>query len=103
MCLEDEWNFVNIRHILQFYFDKGTNAVQACEESCVVYGQGTLSKATAKRWFSRFRSGNFYVKDAFRTWWPITEKVDEIMSIVEQDRHVSSHDIAKELKIHHQF
>lgn len=79
-----------LRYILQFYFDRGTSAAQAREEICALYGQDTLSKATAKRWFSRFRSGNLDVQDAPRSGRPITEKVNEILAKVEQDRHVSS-------------
>ncbi|EFN81607.1 Histone-lysine N-methyltransferase SETMAR, partial [Harpegnathos saltator] len=91
-----------LRYILQFYFDKGANVAQAREEICAVYGQDTLSKATAKRWFSRFRSGNFDVQDVLRSGRPITEKVDDILAKVEQDWHVSSHDIVNDLNIHHQ-
>jgi len=32
---------------------------------------------------------------------PFTGKVDEIMEKVEQERHISSHDIGKELNIDH--
>jgi len=45
-------------------------------------------------WFKRFQSGNFDVKDT-RSGRPITGKVDEIMEKVEQDRHISNHDIVK--------
>jgi len=48
--------------------------------------------------FKRFQAWNFDVKNAPRSR-PITWKVDEIMVIVEQDRHISSHDIGKELNI----
>ncbi len=88
-----------IRYILQYHYDQGENASQAREKICGVYGQDTLSKATAKRWFARFRSGNFDVKDAPRSGRPITEKVDEILEMIEQDRHISTYDIAKELNI----
>lgn len=90
-----------IRYILQFYFDKGKNAAQARQKICAVYGQGSLSKATAKRWFARFRSGNFDVKDAPRSGRPITEKVDEILQKIYEDRHISSYHIAEELNIDH--
>lgn len=91
-----------IRYALQFYYDKGTNAAQAHKQICAVYGQDALSKETARRWFRRFRSGNFDVKDAPRSGRPSTKKADKIIAKVKQDRHVSSHDIAKELNIHHQ-
>ena len=42
------------------------------------------------------------VKDEPRFGWPVTEKSDEILEKIEQDRHISSFDIAYELNIHHQ-
>ncbi|XP_011154625.2 histone-lysine N-methyltransferase SETMAR-like [Harpegnathos saltator] len=91
-----------LRYILQFFLDKGANDEQAREEICAVYGRESLSKATAKRWFSRLRSGNVDVQEAPRIRRPITKKVNGILAKVEQDRHISSHDIANDLNIHHQ-
>ena len=42
------------------------------------------------------------MKDEPRFVWPIAGKNDEILEKIEQDRHISSHDIAYELNIHHQ-
>jgi len=50
----------------------------------------------AQSWFKRFQSGNFYIKNVSRSDRPITE-----MEKVEQDLHISSHDIGKELNIDH--
>ena len=91
-----------IRYILQYHFDKGDNASQACIKICGVYGEGAVSKSTAREWCARFRSRNFDVKDEPRFGRPTTEKSDEILEKIEQDRHISSHDIAYELNIHHQ-
>ena len=54
---------------------------------------------TVRNWFERFRSGNFDVKDAPRSGRPVTEKVDEILQMVELDRHASTVDIAEALGI----
>jgi len=48
-----------------------------------------------------FQFENFDVKDALHSDQPITEKIYEIMEKVEQDRHISSYDIGKELNIDH--
>jgi len=53
-----EINKEKIRYILQ-YHDKGKNATQACEKICAIYGEDTLSKSAARKWFTRFRAGNF--------------------------------------------
>ena len=56
-----------IRHILQFFFDKGENASQAAENVNNVYGPDAVTANHAQFWFRRFRSGNFDVKDASRS------------------------------------
>lgn len=90
-----------IRYILQFYYDKGKNAAQAHKKICAIYGDSALSDSTARKWFRRFREGNFDVKDALRTGRPITEKVDLILEKIKEDRHISTRDIAAELNIDH--
>jgi len=53
-----------IRHILQFFFDKGENASQAAENVNSIYSPDTITANHAHFWFCRSRSGNFDVKDA---------------------------------------
>ena len=50
-------------------------------------------KLAARKWFVRFHSGNFDVKNELRSVRPITEKDNGILENFEQDRHISSHDI----------
>lgn len=64
-----------------------------------VYASNTVSNATAKRQFQRFRFGNMEVEDESRSGKPIVENVDKITEIVESDWHVSIYSIAQELKI----
>ena len=52
-----EQNKEKIRHILQYYYDKGKKASHAANKICAVYGPHTVSISTAQRWFQRFRSG----------------------------------------------
>jgi len=57
--LKMEINKEKIRYILQYYYDKNKNAAQACEKICAIYSEDTLSKSVARKWFTRFRAGNF--------------------------------------------
>ena len=95
-------NKEKIWYILQYHFDKGDNASQACEKICGVYGEVAVSKSAARKCFARFRSRNFNIKDQPRSGRPITEKSDAILEKIQQDRHISNHDITYELNIHHQ-
>ena len=86
---------------MKYHYDKGKNAAQACEKICAIYDENTLSKSAARKWFARFRAGNFNVKDEPCFSRPIIEKSDEIMVKVERDKHMSTVQIARELGIDH--
>jgi len=47
--LKTEINKEKIRYILQYHYDKGKNAIQACEKICAIYGEDTLSKSAARK------------------------------------------------------
>ena len=96
-----EINKEKIRYILQYHYDKGKNAAQACEKICAIYGEDTLLKSAAQKWFALFRAGNFDVKDEPRSARPITEKSNGIMVKVERDKHVSTVEIARKLDVDH--
>ncbi|CAH2264971.1 jg5038 [Pararge aegeria aegeria] len=90
-----------IRYILKFYYKIGKNAMQAAKKICDVYGPSAATVRVAQIWFKRFQSGNFDVKDAPRSGRRITDKMDAIFATVEQDRHISSYEVAEELRIDH--
>ena len=73
---------------MKFYCEKGKNATR----------YRSISTCGTKL----VRSGNSIdVKDAVRSGRPITEKTDEIMEKIEQNRHVGSRDIGKGLNVDH--
>ncbi|EGI68939.1 Histone-lysine N-methyltransferase SETMAR, partial [Acromyrmex echinatior] len=92
-----------IRYVMLFYYKKGKNAAQTCRKICEVYGADAVSerKRRTQELFIQFRSGNFDVKDRPRSDRSVTEKVDEILQLVEQDRHVSCQEIINALRINH--
>ncbi|KAJ0179078.1 hypothetical protein K1T71_004790 [Dendrolimus kikuchii] len=94
-------NLRKIRYISKFYYKKGKNTTQAAKKNSYVYGPNAVSVRVAQIWFKRFQSGNFDIKDARRSGRPVTDKIDVIFEKVEQDRHISSYDVAGELGIDH--
>ena len=68
---------------------------------CDVYEPSAVSVRVAQIWFKRFQSWNFDVKEARRSGRPITDKMDSIFEKVEQDRLISSYDVAEEPGIDH--
>ena len=98
-----EQNKEKIRHILQYYYDKGKNASHAANKICALYGPDTVSICTAQRWFQRFRSGAEVIEDAPRSGRPVVENCDKIAELIERDRHSSSRSIGQELGMSHQI
>ncbi|GFW57305.1 histone-lysine N-methyltransferase SETMAR [Trichonephila clavipes] len=96
-----EVNKKKIRYILQFFFDKGENAIQGAEIVNGVYGADTVTANYVQFWFRRFRSGIFDVKYALRTVKPVVENAAKFTEIIQVDRQVSSPSISQELKINH--
>ncbi|GFX73625.1 histone-lysine N-methyltransferase SETMAR [Trichonephila clavipes] len=94
-------NKEKIWFLLQFFFDKGENAIQVAEIGNGVYGADTVTANYVQFWFRRFRSGIFDVKNAPHTGRPVVENVDKITEIIEVDRLVSSRSIAQWLKFGH--
>jgi len=84
-----------------YHYDKGKNAAQACEKICAIYGEDILSKSAARKWFARFRAGNFDVKDEPRSGRSMNSLKSKIMVKVECNKHVSTVEIARELGIDH--
>jgi len=61
--LKMEINKEKIHYIL--HYDKGKNAVQACEKICAIYDEDSIKISSME--MVRFRAGNFDVKDEFRS------------------------------------
>lgn len=91
-----------IRHVMLFYYRKAKSGAKTCRKICAVYGANAVTERTVQLWFNRFRTGNFDVKDAPRSGRPITAKADEILQMIELDRHATCQGIADTLGINHQ-
>uniref|UniRef100_A0A915B354 Mos1 transposase HTH domain-containing protein n=1 Tax=Parascaris univalens TaxID=6257 RepID=A0A915B354_PARUN len=65
-----------IRHLLLYEFNRGSKATEAARNIRAVYGEKFLAESTARKWFARFREGNFDLNDAPRSnWLSAAEKV----------------------------
>ncbi|GBP77008.1 Histone-lysine N-methyltransferase SETMAR [Eumeta japonica] len=84
-----------------FNYKKGKNVTQSAKKTCAVYRPNAVSARVTQNWFKRFQSGNFDVKNEPRSDLPDQDEVNAVVENVEQARHISSYDIAKELGIDH--
>lgn len=90
---------VHFRHVLLFMFKKGLKAAQAHREICDVYGEGSLTERMCQNWFARFRSGDFNLDDAPRSGRPSEVNDDELLALVENDRHLTTDEIGERLNV----
>ncbi|KFD48083.1 hypothetical protein M513_11026 [Trichuris suis] len=54
----------DLRHVLLFLYNGGLSAVAAAEKIQAVYVEEAISDRVARKWFSRFREGNFGLSDS---------------------------------------
>lgn len=87
-----------IRYVMLYYYRKGKNAAKTARKICDLYGPDAVSTRTAQEWFSRFRSGNFDVKDAPRSGRP-SINTNGVIELVEQNRELSCKEIADTLNL----
>ncbi|XP_055377183.1 histone-lysine N-methyltransferase SETMAR-like [Condylostylus longicornis] len=91
----------HFRHILLFYFRRGLNASQAYINLCEVYGDEALKERQCQNWFSKFRAGDFSLKDEQRTGRPIEIDDDQIKAIIDSSPNSSTREIAEKLNVSH--
>ena len=53
----------HFRHLLFFAFHQGLKAAEAAQDICMVYGEGVIGKYMARKWFVKFKNGNFDIDD----------------------------------------
>ncbi|GFX35839.1 transposase [Trichonephila clavipes] len=90
----------HVRHILLFYFRKGKNASQA-HKKCAVYGGEALKQRQRQKWFAKFRSGDFSLKDKKRSCRPVEVDDDLIKALINSDRHCTTCEISDTLHVSH--
>lgn len=91
----------HFRHILLYYFRKGKKAAQVHKKICEVYGDNCITERTCQKWFTKFRSGDFSLKDEQRSGRPNEVEDDEIKAIIESDRHATVRELGEKLKVSH--
>ena len=54
-------------HLLFFAFHQCQKAAEAAWDICMVYGKGVIGGSTARKWFAKFKNGNFDIDDTPRS------------------------------------
>ena len=91
------------RHIMLYHFHEKLTAAETARKICTVYGPDALKERLVQKWFTRFRAGNFDLKDAERSGRPSTVDDDIIKSVMDSDRHLTLREIAEITNVSHQI
>ena len=78
-----ETNLGDIRKLLKYEFELGHNAKQVVTNINRAKGAETVAYTTAKKWFSKFRSGNLETDDKKRSGCPREVDRDAVVNTVE--------------------
>lgn len=92
---------VHIRHCLLYEYQKGVSSREAARNINRVIGSGSISFATASRWFDEFDEKNFELKDKPRSGRPVEVDLARLEELVESDPRQSTRCLASTLGCSH--
>ncbi|GFX89045.1 histone-lysine N-methyltransferase SETMAR [Trichonephila clavipes] len=78
-----------------------SNASVACKNLCAVFGKDIVNVRTCQRWFSKFRSQGLSLQERDRSGRPSKIDNDVLRSMLENNPHLTSREIAEEFGINH--
>ena len=76
----------HFRHLLFFAFHRGQKVVEAARDIWMVYGEGVIGESTARKWFAKFKNGNFNIDDTPRSERPSEFDEDHLKALLEESR-----------------
>ena len=82
---------------LVFQNDKNTTEMQIT--ICVVYGDGAMTNWTCQKWFVKFQAEGFLQDNAQWLGRPVEVDSDQIETLIENNQHHTTQEIANILKI----
>lgn len=90
---------IHFRHLMLYEFRKESSVTIARKNICAVYGENALSSRTCRKWFQRFRAGNFCLEDEERSGRPPQTDEDKIRDLVEKSPSLTVQEMSNVLKI----
>ncbi|XP_067126777.1 histone-lysine N-methyltransferase SETMAR-like [Centruroides vittatus] len=88
---------VHVRHIMLWEFKLGNNATETTKKICNVYGSGVISDRAVRKWFTKFRSGDFSLKDEERPGRSSDFDDDVLKVLIEQNPRQMTRELAEKL------
>ena len=99
LTLKMEEKKQHFQHIMLYYLKKGKNTTEMQKKICAVHGEGAVTDRTCQKWFAKFCAGDFLLDDAPRSGRPVEVDSDQIETLIENNQHYTTWEIADILKI----
>ena len=87
----------HFRHLLFFAFHRGQKAAEAARDICMVYRKGFISESTARKWFSKFKNGNFDIDNTPRNGRPSEFDQDHLKALLNEESCQTSRESAENI------
>ena len=85
----------HFRHLLFFAFYQGQNAAEAARDICMVYGEGVTGKYMARKWFAKFKNGNFDINNMPCSGRPSEFDKDHLKVLLKEESRQTSREFAE--------
>ena len=85
----------HFRHLLLFAFNRRQKAAEAARDICDVYGEDSMPESTARRWFAKFKNGNFELEDTPRSGRPSEFDEDRLKALLKEDGRQTQRELAE--------
>ena len=69
------------------------------KKKCAVYGEGAVTDQVCQKWWVKFHAGDFLLDDAPGLGRPVEVGSDRIDTLIENNQHYTTREIANILKI----
>ena len=87
----------HFRHLVFFAFHQGQKAAEAAWDICMEYGEGVIGKSTARKWFAKFKNGNFDINDMLHSRRPFEFDEDHLKALLKEESCQTSRELAKKI------
>ena len=87
----------HFQYLLFFVFHQGQKAAEAAWDICMVYGEGVIGKSTARKWFAKFKNGNFDINDMPCSRRPSEFDEDHLNVLLKEESHQTSRELAEKI------
>jgi len=89
----------HIRFSIQFTFHLKKNAAEATAMICATCGENAVNHTICKRWYQKFRQGDFSLEDELRAGRPQKIETDELQALLDINSAQTEKELAEQLGV----